>query len=157
MLKTQIPSTEFSIKILIISSIGALFECYDFMICAFLSTFLTKLFYPENQLLGIFTIFTIGFFSRPIGGMFWGHIGDRHGRKKVFSLTMILLALPTLLIAFFPLQWFSIKVAGISFAILRFFQGFLVARVVKKNRAHTHTFLFFASPEKCTFSLTCTN
>lgn len=113
-------------KVVAIASIGALFECYDFMICVFMSSILIKVFYASNQLDGIFAIFTVAFFSRPLGGIFWGHLGDSYGRKKVFSLTMLLLVVPTMLMALFPVHHVSIVIAGISFAVLRFLQGFLV-------------------------------
>lgn len=113
-------------KTLAMASVGAIFESYDFMICVFLSSVLIKVFYADHQFEGIFAIFTIAFFSRPLGGIFWGHLGDRYGRKKVFSITMLLLVVPTLLIALFPVHQVSVMTAGISFAVLRFLQGFLV-------------------------------
>lgn len=112
-------------KVVTIASIGALFECYDFMICAFLASFLVKIFFAGNNALGIFTIFTIAFVSRPIGGIFWGHLGDKYGRKIVFSVTMMLLAVPTLLIAAYPTQ-ISTSLNVYGFMLLRFLQGFLV-------------------------------
>lgn len=114
------------IKSLSASSIGALFECYDFMICAFLAPTLTKLFFHGNTFWGVFAIFSIAFFSRPLGGLFWGYLGDIYGRKKAFSSSMILLSIPTLLIALFPLHLFSTVQSGVLFALLRFAQGFFV-------------------------------
>lgn len=114
------------IKSLSASSIGALFECYDFMICAFLAPTLTKLFFHGNTWWGVFAIFSIAFFSRPLGGLFWGYLGDIYGRKKAFSSSMILLSIPTLLIALFPLHLFSLFQSGVLFALLRFAQGFFV-------------------------------
>ncbi|MBY0379008.1 MAG: MFS transporter, partial [Burkholderiales bacterium] len=118
----QLPN---QLKVLSIASIGALFECYDFMICAFMSNILIKLFFSGNIWLGVFAIFTVAFIARPLGGIFWGHLGDKIGRKKVFSLTMILLVIPTLLIAIFPLN-LSKEITISGFIILRFLQGFLV-------------------------------
>ena len=114
------------VKIISMASIGALFECYDFMICAFLSGILIKIFYANNQVFGVFSIFTIAFFARPLGGLFWSHLGDRYGRQKVFSWTMLLLVIPTILIAIFPVNLVSIGVSSYSFMVLRFLQGFLV-------------------------------
>lgn len=113
-------------KLFITAGIGAALECYDFMICAFMASTLITLFFPTESFLGLFSIFTIAFFSRPLGGIFWGHLGDRYGRKRVFSLTMLLLVFPTLGIALFPVHFVSAGVAASGFIILRFLQGFLV-------------------------------
>ena len=113
-------------KLFIAAGIGAALECYDFMICAFMASTLIALFFPDQTFLGVFAIFTIAFFSRPLGGLFWGHFGDRYGRRRVFSLTMLLLVVPTLGIALFPVHlgfaWFN----AFGFMLLRFLQGFLV-------------------------------
>lgn len=145
----------YQFKVAAIASVGALFECYDFMICAFLASYLIKIFFSGNTFLGIFTIFTVAFISRPIGGMFWAHLGDRHGRKIVFSLTMLLLVVPTLLIAVFPIN-LSQNLNLYGFMLLRFLQGFLVggefpggitfiAEISSSKRRATLVSIFIAS------------
>ncbi len=112
-------------KTLSMASIGAMFECYDFMICVFLASYLMKIFFAGNSLLGIFAIFTIAFFTRPLGGIFWSHLGDKYGRKLVFSISMASMIIPTLAIAIFPTH-ISPTLNTYGFILLRALQGFLV-------------------------------
>ncbi len=78
-------------------------------------------------LLGTFGIFASSFVVRPVGGVIWGHYGDRLGRKRVLALTIILMSIATFLIAFIP-GYASIGVAApILLLVLRLVQGFSAA------------------------------
>ncbi len=86
---------------------GSLFEWYDFTLYTAMASVLSKKFFPPGDeivsLLGIFAIFAVGFISRHIGGLFFGYIGDNFGRKKAFYLSLIFMAIFTLLIGLLPI------------------------------------------------------
>ncbi|MEM9243366.1 MAG: MFS transporter [Pseudomonadota bacterium] len=74
-------------KIMLGCGIGNIVEWYDFMIYGGLLPYLTKLFFPNahnyiSVILGL-AIFASGFLMRPVGSIFFGHIGDRYGRKPL--------------------------------------------------------------------------
>lgn len=86
--------------------IGNALEYYDAMLYGFFAVALTPLFFPSNDIvltaiLGMAT-FSITYLVRPLGGIIFGHLGDRIGRKKTLSTAIILMSIPTLLIAFLP-------------------------------------------------------
>ncbi len=74
-------------------------EWFDFGIYSYLAVTIGHVFFPSGndtvQLLSSFATFAVAFLVRPLGGMFFGPMGDRLGRKKVLALTMILMALGT--------------------------------------------------------------
>ncbi len=118
------------LKTLAISGCGAGIEYYDFAIFAYFAPVIAKSFFPEESVaLGIiyaFLILALGYFIRPIGGLIFGFIGDKYGRKTSFFFTMLTLALSTLLMAILP----STEIIGIStaiiFALLRIIQGLAI-------------------------------
>ena len=75
-------------RILFFSAIGGTLELYDFVICAIFAPVISNLFFPSTNklisLMGIYTIFAIGYFMRPLGGIVFSHFGDKYGRKKTF-------------------------------------------------------------------------
>lgn len=74
------------------ASIGNLFEHYDKALFAFLAPFLAPLFFhnssPITALILTYAIMPLGLFSRPIGSLIFGRMGDRKGRKKVLIFTL---------------------------------------------------------------------
>ncbi|MFG3489000.1 glycine betaine/L-proline transporter ProP [Streptomyces sp. NPDC047972] len=110
------------------ASLGNAMEWFDFGIYAYLAVTLGHVFFPSGndtvQLLSSFATFAVAFLIRPLGGMVFGPMGDRLGRKKVLALTMILMAVGTFAIGLIP------SYASIGFwapALLVFFrmlQGF---------------------------------
>lgn len=105
-------------KTVITSMIGNLFEFYDFALFGYFAPIIGRLFFPsENktvELISAFGVFAAGFLVRPIGGMIFGHIGDRLGRKKALILTILMMAIPTAIIGFLP----SFETIGIAAPIL---------------------------------------
>src|SRR3990167_1468430 len=87
-------------------SIGNILEWYDFGLFAIFSPLFSKLFFPQSDpgstLLATFSVFAIGFFSRPIGALLFGHLGDTQGRSKTLRLSVLMTAFPTLLIGCLP-------------------------------------------------------
>ena len=110
------------------STIGTAIEWYDFFLYGTMATLVfPRIFFPESnvivgQLLALFT-FLVGFIARPFGGAFFGHLGDRIGRKSTLVSTLLLMGISTLLIGFLP-GYTAIGVAApVILVILRLGQG----------------------------------
>jgi len=115
-------------KIIFISSIGGIFEFYDFIIYASFGAVLANIFFADHssfvvRLLTTYFIFAVGYLGRPLGGLVLAHIGDKKGRKTVFTFTLFLMAVPTLLIGCLPTYDQIGVIAPILLLIFRFAQG----------------------------------
>lgn len=115
-------------KAVVATAMGNAMEWFDFGIYSYLVGIIAKVFYagvPDSaQLVFSFGTFAIAFLVRPIGGMFFGMLGDRLGRKKILAITLIMMALATLSIGFIP-SYASIGVAApILLLVARLVQGF---------------------------------
>ncbi|MCP3941420.1 MAG: MHS family MFS transporter [Desulfobacteraceae bacterium] len=114
-------------KSIFYSSIGGILEFYDFIIFAIFATAISNTFFPaESQVAGLlltFSIFAAGYLVRPIGGIIFGHFGDKYGRKKTFTYSIIMMASATFLIAFLPSYGRIGILAPIFLTILRLIQG----------------------------------
>ncbi len=114
-------------RVLLASSLGTLFEWYDFFLYGSLAVFFGGLFFPSGnetaQLLASLATFGAGFGVRPLGALVFGHIGDLVGRKYTFLVTMATMGLGTALIGFLPTyeQWGL--VATVLLVLLRLIQG----------------------------------
>jgi MFS family permease len=114
-------------SIILASSLGTLFEWYDFYLYGSLAVFFGGLFFPKGnetaQLLASLATFGAGFGVRPLGALVFGHVGDLVGRKYAFLVTMVTMGLGTALIGVLP----SFATAGIAATIilvlLRLIQG----------------------------------
>lgn len=109
------------------ASIGAGLEYYDFVIYALLSIYLSKHFFPELSpslsLVETFGVFAVGYLLRPLGGLLFGHIGDRYGRKRALVIAMIGMALSTVAIGLLPTYQQIGVFAPILLTVLRMLQG----------------------------------
>ena len=105
-------------KILFFISLGSILEYYDFGIFIYLAPFIGKTLIPASNpwlnLLLSYAIFAAGALFRPLGGVIFAHLGDTRGRKHTFVYTILLMALPTFLIALIP----SASVIGVWATIL---------------------------------------
>ncbi|WP_343553274.1 MFS transporter [Pantoea sp.] len=108
---------------------GALLEWYDFFIFGTAAGLIfAPLFFPESApntgIIAAFATFGVGFFARPLGGMVFGHFGDKIGRKVTLIWTLIIVGTSTFLIGCIP-SWHSIGIwAPIILMVLRLIQGF---------------------------------
>ncbi|MCM2428229.1 glycine betaine/L-proline transporter ProP [Streptomyces sp. RKAG337] len=88
------------------ASLGNAMEWFDFGIYSYLAVTIGHVFFPSGsdtvQLLSSFATFAVAFLVRPIGGMVFGPMGDKVGRKKVLALTMIMMAVGTFAIGLIP-------------------------------------------------------
>lgn len=93
-------------RLLFLSSLGGALEFYDFIIYIFLSPIIEKVFFANSSdyvaTLKTLAIFSVGYLIRPLGGVLFSHFGDRYGRKVVFLLTVIGMAVPSLAIGLLP-------------------------------------------------------
>lgn len=95
------------IRILVLASLGGALEFYDFVIFAFLAKLIALHFFPASQAAWLrqteaFGLFGAGYLARPLGGIIMAHFGDIAGRKKVFTFSVLLMALPTLMMGLLP-------------------------------------------------------
>ncbi len=116
------------IRILALASLGGALEYYDFVVFVFLTPVIGKLFFPagmsdwlrETQTFGIFAA---GYIVRPIGGIVMAHFGDTRGRKRMFTFSVLLMAIATFAIALLP-TYSSIGVAApLLLLLMRMLQG----------------------------------
>jgi MHS family shikimate/dehydroshikimate transporter-like MFS transporter len=116
------------IKAVIASTIGTTIEWYDFFLYGTAATLVfPALFFPKadpftGKLLA-FGTFTIGFLARPLGGVIFGYLGDRVGRKSTLVATLLLMGVSTLLIGFLPTYDQLGLWAPVILTLLRFLQG----------------------------------
>ncbi len=114
-------------KVIFASSLGTVFEWYDFYLYAVLAPFFAALFFPSGNataaLLSAFAAYAAGFLVRPFGAIVFGRIGDLVGRKYTFLVTIIFMGGSTFLVGLLPtyssIGWF----APILMVTLRLVQG----------------------------------
>ncbi|AXY60777.1 MFS transporter [Acinetobacter sp. WCHAc010052] len=114
-----------------LSSLGGALEFYDFVIYVFYAKIISELFFPSGlspfwAMLNTYGIFAAGYFFRPLGGMIMAHFGDLFGRKRLFSLSILLMALPTLLIGFMPTFESIGYAAPLLLLLMRVVQGIAI-------------------------------
>jgi MFS family permease len=110
------PLTVAELRTLSLASLGGALEFYDFIIFVFFIAVIGKLFFPASlpdwmRQTQAFGIFAAGYLARPLGGIVMAHFGDTRGRKRMSTLSILLMAIPTLLIGFLP-TYRSIGVAA---------------------------------------------
>src|SRR5260370_37779433 len=99
--------TRHDYKTLSLAALGGALEFYDFIIFVFFAPVIGQLFFPPSipdwlRQLQTFGIFAAGYFARPLGGIVMAHFGDLLGRKRVFTQSVMLMALPTLALGVLP-------------------------------------------------------
>src|SRR5579859_7732413 len=114
-------------RVIVASSVGTVFEWYDFYLYAILAPFFAALFFPPgNQtaaLLGAFGAYAAGFLVRPFGALIFGRIGDLVGRKYTFLVTIVTMGLSTVLVGFMPTYASIGFAAPLILILLRLAQG----------------------------------
>jgi MFS family permease len=115
-------------KTLALSALGGTLEFYDFVIYVFFATVLSALFFPVDmpdwlRQLQTFGIFAAGYLARPLGGIVIAHFGDKLGRKRMFSLSIFLMAMPTLVIGLLPTYTAIGVAAPLLLLAMRVLQG----------------------------------
>ena len=115
-------------RVVVASMIGATIEWYDFFLYGVVAGIVfNKLFFPASDplvsTLLAYTAFAISFVARPVGGVIFGHFGDRLGRKNMLVLTLLIMGVATFLIGLLPSYQEIGVTAPILMLILRVLQG----------------------------------
>ncbi|MBX3702131.1 MAG: MFS transporter [Dokdonella sp.] len=116
------------LRTLVLAALGGALEFYDFIIFVFFATTIGQLFFPPDtpdwlRQFQTYGLFAAGYFARPLGGVLMAHFGDRSGRKRMFMLSVLLMALPTLVIGLLP-TWATLgHAAPLLLLLMRILQG----------------------------------
>ncbi|MFE5700380.1 MFS transporter [Rhodococcus koreensis] len=109
------------------ATIGHVIEYYDFTLYAIMATTLAPIFFTNQSastaLLSTFAVFAVPFIARPLGGLIFGHFGDRIGRKKVLVLTILMIGAGCGLIGVLPTYETIGVLAPVGLFLLRVIQG----------------------------------
>ena len=116
-------------RVVIASFIGTTIEWYDFFLYGTAAALVfNKLFFPNFDAfagtMAAFATYAVGFFARPLGGIVFGHFGDKIGRKSMLVTTLMLMGVATVLIGLLPTYEQIGVAAPILLVTLRFVQGF---------------------------------
>ncbi len=100
-----------NIRSILAGFVGNILEWYDFTVYGYFASVIGTLFFPSEDkiasLIATFGVFAAGYFMRPLGGLLFGIMGDRLGRQKALSMSILLMAIPTTLLGCLPThsQW----------------------------------------------------
>jgi MFS family permease len=116
-------------RVVLASFIGTTIEWYDFFLYGTASALVfNRLFFPTLEPLAgtiaAFATYAVGFLARPVGGIVFGHFGDRMGRKSMLVTTLMLMGVSTFLIGVLPTYDQVGVAAPVLLVVLRFIQGF---------------------------------
>src|ERR1700684_2132483 len=114
-------------KVIFASSLGTVFEWYDFYIYGTLGSFLAKYFFsnvpPNVGFIFALLAFAAGFAVRPFGALIFGRLGDLVGRKHTFLITIVIMGLSTALVGVLPSYASAGVIAPVALIALRLLQG----------------------------------
>ncbi|MCZ9880318.1 MFS transporter [Arthrobacter sp. B2a2-09] len=126
--RTRTPASAQAKRAVVSGTFGSALEWFDFAIygamsaTVFPAVFFNKL-DPGIGLLASFAAFGVGFFARPLGGIVFGHLGDRFGRRKILLTTFVLMGVASMIIGLLP-PYSSIGfIAPLALVLMRFIQG----------------------------------
>lgn len=116
-------------RVVLASFIGTTIEWYDFFLYGTAAALVfNRLFFPTLDTfagtMASFATYAVGFFARPVGGVVFGHFGDRMGRKSMLVTTLMLMGTATFLIGVLPTYEQIGVAAPVALVVLRFVQGF---------------------------------
>ena len=115
-------------KVTAAAAVGNFVEWFDFAVYGFLATIIARAFFaeslPQAALLQTFAVFAVAFALRPLGGIVFGMLGDKYGRKRILSVTVLMMAASTTVIGLLP-DYQQIGVAApLLLTLARCVQGF---------------------------------
>ncbi|WP_159612373.1 MFS transporter [Glutamicibacter sp. JC586] len=119
-------------RVVAASMAGTVVEWYEFFLYATAATLVfNKIFFPDNgndldNIIKAFLTYAVGFIARPIGGIVFGHFGDKYGRKHLLQVAIVLVGTTTFLMGCLPTFDAIGYAAPILLIVLRFLQGFAV-------------------------------
>src|SRR6185312_733236 len=111
------------------SAIGTTVEWYDFLLYGSAAALVFgRVFFPKSdpitQAMLAFTTYAVGFLARPVGGILFGHFGDRIGRKKILTISLLIMGAATFAIGLLPTYAQAGLLAPVLLVLLRLAQGF---------------------------------
>ncbi len=128
-------------KVALASFLGNFIEWFDYASYSYLATIIAAVFFPASNatvaLIQTFAIFALSFLLRPIGALFWGNFGDKHGRKRTLSISIILMSGATFLIGCLP----SYSIVGLAAPLLLLFLRMVQSFSASGEYAGAATFL----------------
>lgn len=115
-------------KTLCLSALGGTLEFYDFVIFVFFMSYFTPHFFPKElspawQDFNAYGAYAAAYLARPLGGIIMAHFGDKFGRKNMFMLSILLMVIPTFVIAIMPTYHHIGYLAIIILFFIRILQG----------------------------------
>lgn len=119
-------------RVVAASMAGTVVEWYEFFLYGTAATLVfSKIFFPASDseldaILKAFLTYAVGFAARPVGGIVFGHFGDRYGRKRLLQFSLILVGAATFLMGCLPTYGQIGYAAPVLLVLLRFLQGFAV-------------------------------
>lgn len=117
-------------KEIIIASLGNIIEWFDFGLFIFMAPIIGAKFFPQESetvlTLRALIVFAAGFICRPLGGIFFGYLGDTNGRKRTLRISILTIMISTLLIGIMPSYQEIGYLSTIIFILLRLIQGFSI-------------------------------
>jgi MFS family permease len=131
-----------------LASIGGMLELYDFVIYGIFSVYFAGLFFPnDNSFISIiesYSVFILGYITRPLGGVCFTYIGDKFGRKNVLILTLLVMGLSSFGIVLLPTYYQIGILAPILLISLRLIQGLALGGELPS----AFVFIFESLPKK---------
>lgn len=117
------------LKFILSAIIGAILEFYDFVLYGIFAGVIAVVFFPASdrqaELMASFAVLGVGYFMRPLGGLLFGHIGDKYSRRRALLISLIIMGIVTALIGLLPSYSYWGLTATIILVILRMLQGIM--------------------------------
>ena len=136
------------IKTIFSAVIGSLLEFYDFILYGLFAGVIATLFFPsyshQASLMATFAVLAVGYFTRPLGGLLFGHLGDKFSRRRALIASLLCMGIITALIGCLPTYQSSGLFASIALLILRMCQGLTAGG----EMAGSMVFLLECAPKK---------
>lgn len=118
-------------RVIVASFIGNFVEWFDYAVYGYLATTIATVFFPSGDrtaaLLSTYALFAISFLVRPIGGFFWGSLGDRVGRKNALAYSIVIMSGATFCIGLLPPYHAVGLLSPALLLLVRIVQGFSAA------------------------------
>ena len=115
-------------RMIVLASLGGALEFYDFIVYGIFAREIAAAFFPANNpavsLILTFSVFMIGYFARPVGGVVLSHFGDKYGRRRVFILSVLVISVSTFSMGLIPAYAAWGIAAPALLMTLRLVQGF---------------------------------
>lgn len=131
------------------SFIGNFVEWFDYASYGYFATVIASVFFAKTDatvaLMSTYAIFALSFIVRPFGGIFWGHIGDKYGRKAALSWSILIMSGATFLIGLLPSYATVGILAPVLLLLLRMIQGF---QPQESMQGHQHLWQSMRRPTK---------